>query len=178
MMPEQAYEARFDELVAFLRGTLPADHPYAGAVVLPELAVAPEIWSCGSRNAALLAARRGTHFCCTLFHGAVAGPEHVELYRREFQPSAELARPHAMIAVAGACAEREDDAHALARRFPLRHYVPSLVGTPAQCGEKLAELRSRYGVDEIMLLDISPSLDERLRSLALLAEAVERRRAA
>jgi luciferase family oxidoreductase group 1 len=87
MLGEKEYEARLNELVGHLRGTIPEDHPHRGAAVIPDLDVSPEIWVCGSTMAAPQAARTGTRFCCSLFHGRIASPSHMVRYRDEFRPS-------------------------------------------------------------------------------------------
>jgi luciferase family oxidoreductase group 1 len=46
------------------------------------------------------------------------------------------------------------------------------VGTPAQVGEYLDEFRARTGADELIVTHQSPSVDARLRSVRLLAEAM------
>jgi len=173
MLAEKEYGAKLDDLVGHLRGTIPAEHPHYGAPVIPALDVMPQIWVCGSATAAPQAARTGTRFCCTLFHGEIAPPIFMSRYRNAFRPSAELAEPHAAIAVAGVCAETEAEAFAMRESFPNTHYVPSVVGTPEQCKTRIECFREQYGVDEVIFLDIAPDTDRRIKSAELLAEAFE-----
>lgn len=170
MFAEDAYSRKLDDLIALLGGALPEGHPHRDADVIPAVDVEPEIWICGSETAAAQASRRGAHFCCTLFHGREPGPSAVRHYRDRFVPSARRKAPHAAIAVCGVCADSEAEAMAMLEVFPhRRHYLPNVVGTPEQCGERLRALRDEYGVDEIFFLDIAPDLERRTRSLDLLA---------
>jgi luciferase family oxidoreductase group 1 len=171
MFAEDTYSDKLDDLLGFLGNSLPEDHRYAGADVIPAIEVEPEIWICGSETAAVQAARRGAHFCCTLFHGREPGPAAVRRYRAEFAPSERLEAPHTAIAVCGVCADSEAEALEMQELFlHRRHYVPNVVGTPEQCGERLAALRETYGADEIFFLDLAPDLARRTRSLELLAQ--------
>jgi len=173
MLAEAAYGERLDELLGHLRGTLPRGHPHHGAAVIPALDVMPEVWVCGSATAAPLAARSGAGFCCTLFHGRMAPPQHLAQYRDSFQPSAELTRPQAMIAIAGTCADSDAQAQAMREAFPYRNYLPSVFGTPERCRSGIEALCADYGVRDVMLLDIAPDRERRLRSAELLAQVFE-----
>lgn len=171
MLGAAAYSAKLDDLVAYLRGTIPVEHPHHGAAVIPDIDTMPEIWVCGSATAATEAARAGTRFCCTLFHGSIAPPIHVQTYRQRFQPSADLDAPHATIAVAGVCADTEAEALALREAFPNPNYVPSIVGTAQQCRARIEQFCDMYCIDEVMVLDIAPNRSQRIRSAELLAQA-------
>lgn len=171
MLGAVAYSARLDNLVAYLRGTIPAGHPHHGAAVIPDIDTMPEIWMCGSATAASEAARTGTRFCCTLFHGSIAPPIHIQTYRKCFQPSADLDAPHAAIAVAGVCADTEAEALAFREAFPNPNYVLSVVGTVQQCRARIERFCDIYNVDEVMILDVAPNRSQRIRSAELLAQA-------
>lgn len=171
MLDPVTYSAKLDDLVGYVRGTLPAEHPHYGAAVIPDIDVMPQIWVCGGATAAGEAARTGARFCCTLFHGSVPPPIHVETYRRCFQPSNDLDAPHAAIAVAGVCADTEDEALALRAAFPNPNYVPSVVGTASQCRADVERFCESYEVDEVVVLDIAPDRSQRIRSAELLAQA-------
>jgi luciferase family oxidoreductase group 1 len=171
MLGAEAYSAKLDDLVAYVRGTIPAGHPHYGAAVIPDIDSMPEMWLCGSATAASEAARTGTRFCCTLFHGSIAPPIHVQTYRRCFRPSADLEAPHAAIAVAGVCADTEAEAVAIREVFPNPNYVPSVVGTAQQCRSRIEQFCEAYDVDEVVILDIAANRSQRIRSAELLAQA-------
>ncbi len=170
MLSSVAFASRLDDLLGHLDGTLAAGHAHAGAPVLPNAGASPEVWICGSSGAALEAARTGTRFCCTLFHGRIEPPELVQTYRDRFVPSRDLATPHAAIALAGVCAETKAEAIAMRDCFPNPNYLPSLVGTPAQCRGALEAVCEAYEVRDLILLDVAPDRTRRLRSATLLAE--------
>jgi luciferase family oxidoreductase group 1 len=170
MLGATAYALRLDDLVGYLRGAIPPGHPHHGAAVIPDIDTMPDIWVCGASTAASEAARTGTRFCCTLFHGSIPPPVHVERYRQCFRPAADLEAPHAAIAVAGVCAESEAEALAFRDAFPNPNYVPSVVGTALQCRDRIERLCEAYDVDDVVLLDIAPGRAERIRSAELLAE--------
>ncbi len=48
-----------------------------------------------------------------------------------------------------------------------------VVGTPGQCREGIEKLTERYGVDEVMVVNVCYHFEDRLRSYALLAEEFE-----
>jgi luciferase family oxidoreductase group 1 len=164
--PQSAYEEKVGDLLAFLRGkSEPVAHP---AGTLP-----PEIWILGSKTASLeIAAAHGTAFCLALFlhETEIDIRPFLDEYRARFQPSPELESPRWAVAVAGACAEREEEAQQHAQNR-LQFVTPTLVGTPEQCRERLEEMRRLYETDEIVFLDLCRAFDDRVRSYRLLAEA-------
>jgi luciferase family oxidoreductase group 1 len=175
MLGEKEYELKLNDLLGHMRGTLPISHPHHGAAVIPAADVLPEIWVCGSSTAARQAARTGSRFCCTLFHGQITPPFHMTHYRKSFCPSPELAKPYAAIAVAGVCAETEVEALAIQKTFKNPHYLPSVVGTPEQCKIRIEQYCEKYNVEEIIFLDIAPDQACRIKSAQLLAEVLELR---
>jgi luciferase family oxidoreductase group 1 len=175
MIGDREYGLKLDELLGHLRGTLDPRHRHRGAAVIPEVEAMPEVWVCGSAGAAAHAARTGTRFCCTLFHGRIPPPTHVANYRTGFRPSGELAVPHAAIAVAGTCADTEAEALAMSEGFPNPHYVRSFVGTPEQCRARIEKFCVEYEVNEVIMLDVAPDRSRRTRSAELLAQAFELR---
>jgi luciferase family oxidoreductase group 1 len=173
MLGEEEYAAKLIDLMHYLRGTVPTEHPHRGAAVIPALDVSPEVWVCGSATAAPLAARTGTRFCCTLFHGRIPPPSYMTQYRRDFRASRDLSGPYAAVAVAGVCADTTAEAVAMRDAFANPHYLPSVVGTPEQCREKIEDFCRVYMADEIIFLDIAPDRTRRMRSAELLARALE-----
>ncbi|HSN87111.1 MAG TPA: MsnO8 family LLM class oxidoreductase [Thermoanaerobaculia bacterium] len=164
--PQSPYAEKVGDLMSFLRGkSEPVAHP-AGTPP-------PEVWVLGSQTTSLeIAAAHGTAFCLALFlhETEVDVRALLDEYKARFQPSPELASPKWAVAVAGACAEREEEAQQHARnRLPF--VTPTLVGTPEQCRESLEEMRRLYETDEIVFLDLCRAFDDRVRSYGLLAEA-------
>jgi luciferase family oxidoreductase group 1 len=104
------------ELIGFLRGSLPRDHPFASVVAMPSGPSVPEIWLLGSSDAsAALAAQFGTSFAFAHFINDEGGAEVTRAYRGAFRPSALLAAPRASVAVFVVCADTEAEAIRLSR---------------------------------------------------------------
>jgi luciferase family oxidoreductase group 1 len=104
------------DLLGFLRGALPAEHPHARVLAMPTGPGAPEVWLLGSSDSsAALAAHFGTGFSFAHFINADGGAEVTRAYARFFKPSAWLAEPRASAAVFVVCAETEEEAARLAQ---------------------------------------------------------------
>jgi luciferase family oxidoreductase group 1 len=166
----EGYAAKVGDLVTHLQEQrLP---------VSPRGVGVPELWVLGSGGpgSAALAARHGAAYSLALFFkGAGGDPSLVEAYRNNFQPGRLLWEPRWNIAVAGCCAETEREACRLLARHANPVLVPTVVGTPAQCTDRLLALQERYATNEIIFLDIGCTLGDRVRSYQLLAEALHLR---
>ena len=77
-----------------------------------------------------------------------------------------------MVAIAGICAETGDRAREIAASAKHTTVPLSVVGTPHEWCDCVAEIVSDTGAQEIMYLDASPLPEQRLRSLELTAEAL------
>lgn len=168
----ETFVERADALIGFLRGSLPAEHPFASLHAWPGSQDVPEIWSFGTgARSAAIAARHGTAFGYSLFHDPASDDtSHVDAYRDNFQPGPHLAQPLVGLAVAGVCAESECEARRLVSQYENKFILPTVIGSPRQCHEQFATLAERYQTPELVFLDVSPDFDSRLRSYRLLAE--------
>jgi luciferase family oxidoreductase group 1 len=136
----------------------------------------PEMWVLGSGGigSAHLAARYGVSYSLSLFlAGGNGDPAVIQVYRDQFQPGRTQLRPRWNIAVAGICAETEEEARRLAELHRNRAFVLNVVGSPEQCRTRLLDIAARYQTDEIIFLALCGSLKQRLRCYQLLAEAFE-----
>jgi luciferase family oxidoreductase group 1 len=167
-----AFDERAAELIGFLRNDFPAGHRYEELAAWPLATGAPEIWSFGTgRSSATIAARHGTAFGYSLFHNfSRDDTASVQAYRDGFQPNVHQANPLVCIAVAGMCSETEREARRLQQEHQNTFLVPTVVGTPRQCHEQLAAISDRYGTNELVFLDLAPTLTSRRLSYRLLAE--------
>jgi len=163
------YEEKVAQLVDFLRDS-------AAAKVTPSAIAPPEVWILGQSKSVSLAALHGTAFCFGMFLGP-NDPETcvrvVNEYRRGFRPSEGLQEPQASIAVAGICAESERDARRLLAEHVDLKVTTSVVGDPGQCREQIEELCVGSGANEIIFLDLCNTLQDRIRSYELLAQACD-----
>jgi luciferase family oxidoreductase group 1 len=104
------------DLLGFLHGELPPEHPHAGILAMPTGPTAPAVWLLGSSDqSAALAAHFGTGFSFAHFINADGGGEVTRAYAAAFKPSAILAEPRASVAVFVVCAPTEDEARRLAQ---------------------------------------------------------------
>jgi luciferase family oxidoreductase group 1 len=161
------FEEKLAALLGYLRGTLVP-------VANPAHTLAPQIWMLGSHYTSMrLAAEMGTAFCYALFLDAESGASVATVlqeYRQRFKPSATLAEPAWSIALAGICADDEDQAQAMASAGP-RGVVANVVGTCREWRSQFLQLRDQTGTTEFIVADLSRGLQGRLRSYELIAES-------
>jgi luciferase family oxidoreductase group 1 len=104
------------DLLAFVHGELPPEHPFAKVKAMPTGPSAPDVWLLGSSDqSAAMAAHFGTAFSFAHFINADGGAEITRAYLREFKPSAWLATPLASVAVFVVCADTAAEAERLAK---------------------------------------------------------------
>ncbi len=111
----EQFPHRIADLVDWLSGTIPADHPFAAVKAQPAGPTMPELWVLGSSGeSARYAAHFGLAFSHAHFITAQGGTQAVELYREHFKPSATLRTPQASIGVFVLVADTEAEAQRLA----------------------------------------------------------------
>ena len=99
------------ELIAFFRGAFPGEHPYSRIHAVPGEGDMPELWLLGSTGySAQAAAYLGLPFAFAHHFSPANTEPALRLYRERFQPSAALAEPRAIVAVAVVCAETDERA--------------------------------------------------------------------
>jgi luciferase family oxidoreductase group 1 len=126
--PQQVWE-----LVGYLDGTLPEDHPNRRVRVQPEGQIvgqiAPELWLLGSSDySGLLAAQLGVRFSFAHFINAEGGDAVMHAYKERFQardadtvgPSPRETEPHTALCCFVICAASDGEAERLARVVDLR----------------------------------------------------------
>lgn len=108
------------ELLAFLSGEFPADHPFRRVRAIPEGVGLPAIWLLGSSDfSARLAAELGVAFAFAHHINPSPAVHALTLYRERFRPSANLAAPLSMLASSIVCAQTDEEADELARSADL-----------------------------------------------------------
>ncbi len=148
-----------------------------------------------------LAARFGLPYAFASHFAPGSLLDAMQLYRREFQPSAQLAEPYAIAAVNVIAADSDDEAQeqwTTVRRYRIARFVApgqdltdeqadailaspqgqqvaqmmhySAVGTPEHVAAYLDEFAAIAGADELITAHASPTIDQRLRSVDLLAD--------
>lgn len=105
------YPRQIRDLLDFLHGSVPGDHPFARIKVIPDGATVPEVWLLGSSDqSGILAGFLGQPFSFAHFINGEGGTEVMEAYRRNFRPSPQLAAPKGSIGVHVVCAETMEEA--------------------------------------------------------------------
>ncbi|MBB6692889.1 LLM class flavin-dependent oxidoreductase [Cohnella xylanilytica] len=143
----------FEELLRFLDGTHPADHPYSRIAAAPLPPVPPEPWVLGtSKKSARLAAEQGTAYAYGLFMNEENAKEAVETYFESFQPRRTLKKPYLILAVSALCADTAERALELSLSSFATGWQASR-GTPIEGGIPAPEEARRFleglGEDEI-----------------------------
>jgi len=122
--PQQVWE-----LIGYLDGSLPGDHPFKKVRVQPEGKTAPELWLLGSSDySGLLAAQLGVRFSFAHFINAHGGDVVMRAYRERYQaregdtegPAPREAAPHTSVCCFVICAESDAEAERLARVVDVR----------------------------------------------------------
>lgn len=101
------------DLLGFLNNDLEDGHFFAGISAGPGEPEVPDVWLLGSRyESAQMAAQLGLPFAYAHFFGIAVeeGPDIVENYRKNFQPSEHLPEPKINVGVHVVCAETEEEA--------------------------------------------------------------------
>jgi luciferase family oxidoreductase group 1 len=146
-------EAQFDvddfpnqlvELLAFLRGEFPDDHPFARIHVTPACEAEPEVWLLGSSAwSAMAAGRLSLPYAFAHFINPGGTRLCLSRYQMQFEPSQRLLAPRAVAAVGVVCAETDAEAErigavyrAMGRRIRLGIRAP--LPTPEAALEELA----------------------------------------
>ena len=140
--PQQVWE-----LIGYLDGTLPDDHPFKKVRVQPEgrvsIPAAPELWLLGSSDySGLLAAQLGVRFSFAHFINAQGGDMVMRAYKERYQVSGREPEPHSSVCCFVICAESDDEAERLARVVDVRRLDMAYnLDTPVPTQEQ-AEKRS------------------------------------
>ncbi len=109
------FPAQISDLLGFLRGDLPQDHPFRGIRAMPDGPTTPELWLLGSSDeGAALAAHFGTAFAFAHFINDEGGAEVTRAYAARFRPGV-LEAPRASVAVFALAADTEAEAQRLAK---------------------------------------------------------------
>ena len=111
---------RLQELLLWESRDFPQGHPFQRVFAMPSDAALPPLFLLGSSDySAHLSARIGVGYAFASHfsdHDAVAP---MRAYRAQFEPSAQLARPHAVIALAAVVAETDEEAERLSATYDL-----------------------------------------------------------
>ncbi len=109
-----------DELLGFLNGGFPHDHPFEHVRAMPDDVPVPEVWLLGSSDfSAALAAELGLRFAFAHHISPLPAVGALRYYQENFRPSTSLSKPESLLAVSAICAETDQQAELLGRPMEL-----------------------------------------------------------
>jgi luciferase family oxidoreductase group 1 len=108
------YPTQVRDLMGYLEGNLPDDHPFARVRAMPAGPTAPDLWILGSSDqSAAVAAYFGCPFSFAHFIMGEGGPEAMAVYRDNYRPSERWPEPVGSVGVFVICAESQEEADRL-----------------------------------------------------------------
>ena len=130
-----------------------ADDGRTGIVATPGAGAAPQLWVLGSSTfGAQLAAMLGLPFAFASHFAPDALDTAMAIYRRDFRPSAALARPYAMAGFNVFAADSAEEAELLASS-QAQSFVALRTGNPRQLPPPVAGYREQLGSQGSAILD-------------------------
>ncbi|MEO7836918.1 MAG: LLM class flavin-dependent oxidoreductase [Acidimicrobiales bacterium] len=140
------------DLVGFLAGTLPADHPWSGVAAVPEGPGGPDVWLlASSSDGAGLGAALGLSLCFAHFITPAYGPQVVAKYRRHVLASADRDRLQASVAVSVICAGTDAEAERLATSLDVWRLTPQVDRGPLPSVEE-AQIHALTEMDRARII--------------------------
>jgi luciferase family oxidoreductase group 1 len=114
------FPQRLAELLAFLDGGFPPNHPFESVSAMPDDVPSPDVWLLGSSDfSSQLAAHLGLGFAFAHHINPLPAVKALRDYQDYFHPSVRVANPEAILAISVVCAETDEKAEILARPLEL-----------------------------------------------------------
>ncbi len=114
------FPQRLEELLCFLDGGFPENHPFQQVRAMPDDVPPPGVWLLGSSDfSSRLAAQLGLGFAFAHHINPLPTVMALRGYQDDFRPSPRLSKPEAILAVSAVCAETDEKAELLARPLEL-----------------------------------------------------------
>lgn len=115
------FPVQLRDLIAYLSASMPEAHPLAKLRVQPAGDANPKIWLLGSSDySGALAAKMGVRFAFAHFINPRGGEEVMRAFRKNYQPSKNVAQPGGLVCVSVICAQSNEAADRLAIGMDLR----------------------------------------------------------
>lgn len=113
--PVDDFPEQVTELLAFLDGGFPEEHPFGRIRVAPQMPGGPDVWMLGSSMwSSGAAVEFGLPYAFAHFFSPVHTRAAIEAYQRGFRGGRERTKPEATVAVGVICAETQEEADYLA----------------------------------------------------------------
>lgn len=170
------FPVQMEELLGFLSGSLPYDHPFARIVPTPVVHGMPDIWMLGSSTyGAQFAAEHGLGMAFAHHIAPDLAISVLQSYRRNFRPSPYLAAPRSILATSVFCADTDADAEdvaALVDLFKMRLRRGPLVPPTLDEARSYRRAMADRGEPSVARLhDLIGAVDRVVPNLRALAEA-------
>jgi luciferase family oxidoreductase group 1 len=157
IMSHEYYPQQSAELIAYLEGSLPLEHPYQSVAVEPANAGCPDVWMLGSSGGSSeLAGQLGAGFALALFIGThERTPDIINAYKRAFQAREGMKKPQALIAVAAITADTKEEAEFIASSHVYWKVQAFRHGSrdPLHSPEKALDLKKKLSISDQAYFD-------------------------
>ncbi|TCW55195.1 luciferase family oxidoreductase group 1 [Bacillus thuringiensis] len=120
MVSLDQYPEQIADVAMYLHDQVPENHHYANLKATPVITTSPEMWMLGSSGeSAMIAAKQGASFAFAQFINGYGGPEVMEAYQEQFQPSYLGDKPKSIVAIFVICGETNEEAEKIASSLDL-----------------------------------------------------------
>ena len=120
MVSLDQYPEQIADVAMYLHDQVPENHHYANLKATPVIPTSPEMWMLGSSGeSAKIAAQQGASFAFAQFINGYGGPEVMEAYQEQFQPSYLGDKPKSIVAIFVICGETNEEAERIASSLDL-----------------------------------------------------------
>ena len=120
MVSLDQYPEQIADVAMYLHDQVPENHHYANLKATPVIPTSPDMWLLGSSGeSAKIAAQQGASFAFAQFINGYGGPEVMEAYQKQFQPSYLGDKPKSIVAIFVICGETNEDAEKIASSLDL-----------------------------------------------------------
>lgn len=114
MVSLDQYPEQIADVAMYLHDQVPENHHYANLKATPVIPTSPDMWLLGSSGeSAKIAAQQGASFAFAQFINGYGGPEVMEAYQKQFQPSYLGDKPKSIVAIFVICGETNEEAEKL-----------------------------------------------------------------
>ncbi|RAT02403.1 hypothetical protein A6E25_12615 [Bacillus cereus] len=120
MVSLDQYPEQIADVAMYLHDQVPENHHYANLKATPVIPTSPDMWLLGSSGeSAKIAAQQGASFAFAQFINGYGGPEVMEAYQKQFQPSYLRDKPKSIVAIFVICGETTEEAEKIASSLDL-----------------------------------------------------------
>lgn len=120
MVSLDQYPEQIADVAMYLHDQVPENHHYANLKATPVIPTSPDMWLLGSSGeSAKIAAQQGASFAFAQFINGYGGPEVMEAYQKQFQPSYLGDKPKSIVAIFVICGETNEEAEKIASSLDL-----------------------------------------------------------